>query len=71
MKKLKIKYKNGSYCNISNSRKDYPDIRFQKYLDTYARHVEDVESAILYYYPIKNNEPLVLIQDGVEINKLK
>ncbi|WP_333657012.1 hypothetical protein [Tissierella praeacuta] len=70
MKRLTIKYVNGGKTDISNKRKGLTNKFFQKYMDQYVRPISNVKSAILYTYPLKNNEPLVLIEDGKVVNEL-
>lgn len=55
MKKLKIVFKDKS--QITYTIKDY--VPWEPYFE---RHLKsDMESAILQQYPIKNNEPVVLV----------
>jgi len=70
LKRLTIKYMNGGKTDISNKRRGLTNKFFQKYMDQYGRPISNVKSAILYTYPLKNNEPLVLIEDGKIVNEL-
>lgn len=70
MKKLKIEYVSGAKTVISNKRKGLTNKFFQQYMDQFARPIGNVKSAILYTYPLKDNEPLTLIEDGKVVNEL-
>lgn len=70
MKKLKIEYMSGAKTEISNKRKGITNKFFQRYLDQHARSISNVRKAVLYTYPLKDNEPLVLVENGKVINEL-
>lgn len=70
MKKLKIEYMSGAKTEISNKRKGITNKFFNQYMDQYARPISNVKKAVLYTYPLKDNEPLTLIENGNIVNEL-
>lgn len=55
MKRLKIEFKDGS--SIIYTMKDY--IRWETYFERHSKH--SMKSAVLQKYPLKNNEPIILV----------
>lgn len=64
MKKLVIKYKSGAKTTLTNTKARFTNRLVKKYLNQYCNPIGMVVSAILYTYPLKNNEPLILIENG-------
>lgn len=67
MKKLEIIYNDKSKTTLKNTKNRFTNRLVRKYLDLYCRPTSKVKSAILYTYPLKDNNPLVLIKDGKEV----
>lgn len=64
-KQLVVEYKDGGKVKITNLKcKD--NSMFINYLRGIA--VSSIKKAVLYTYPIKDNEPLILVENGVSIN---
>ena len=49
---------------LTNTKKRFTNELVRKYLNQYCRPISNVESAILYTYPLKDNKPMLLINDG-------
>jgi len=64
VKKLEIIYKSGAKTTLTNTNVRFTDRLVEGYLREYCSPVEKVKSAIFYTYPLKSNEPLVLIENG-------
>lgn len=70
MKKLVIIYNSGAKTTIKNTKKMYTNGLFKRYLKEYCEPASNVRSAILYTYPLKSNESLVLIENGQIVNEI-
>lgn len=68
MKKLEVVYRDGGRIRVTNKRKNCSNDIFKNYMGELCPY--DIESAILYTYPLKDNTPLILIKDGETINNL-
>ncbi len=64
-KQLRIKYKDGGMVKVTNSKCINNQV-FSNYLKQVA--VSSIQDATLYTYPLKSNNPLVLVENGVPNN---
>ena len=69
MKRLEIKYKDGSSSNITNKSKNATNSVFKSHIEL-INH-KRVKSATIFTYPIKDHKPLIIIADGKIINALE
>lgn len=61
-KQLRIEYKDGGKVKITNGKATNMNI-FARYFR--KLNIGSIKNAAIYTYPIKNNEPFVLVEDGV------
>lgn len=62
---LKITYKDGSGLKVTNNKSNTKDFAVNYFKDI---NIDRVQSAVFFTYPLKNNKPLVLVEEGVPKN---
>lgn len=61
-RQLRIEYKDGSKVKITNGKETNMSF-FAKYFGKLS--IGSIQNAAIYTYPLKDNEPFILVEDGV------